>query len=86
MREYNVRWCCWAEAIVLGVPVNRAGLFFFCAEKIVRKISHPSTRAGGLGLVSMEERLRMIGGDLKVTTRLGEGTQFTAELCVAENA
>lgn len=42
-------------------------------------------RCSGLGLVSMEERLRMIGGDLKVMTRLGEGTQVSALLRAPEN-
>jgi signal transduction histidine kinase len=40
----------------------------------------PGARSSGLGLVSMEERLRMIGGGLKVTTRLGQGTQISAQL------
>ena len=40
----------------------------------------PGARSSGLGLVSMEERLRMIGGDLKVITRLGKGTQISAQL------
>ena len=39
-----------------------------------------------LGLVSMEERLRMIGGELKVTARLGEGTQISAQLGAPGNA
>jgi signal transduction histidine kinase len=46
----------------------------------------PGARSSGLGLVSMEERLRMIGGELKVTTRLGEGTQISAQLRAPENA
>ena len=46
----------------------------------------PGARSSGLGLVSMEERLRMIGGDLKVTTRLGEGTQISAQLWAPVNA
>ena len=40
----------------------------------------PGARSSGLGVVSMEERLRMIGGDLKVITRLGKGTQISAQL------
>jgi len=46
----------------------------------------PGARSSGLGLVSMEERLRMIGGNLKVTTRLGKGTQITTRLRAPENA
>ena len=37
-------------------------------------------RTSGLGLVSMEERLRMIGGELRITSRLGEGTEVRAQL------
>jgi signal transduction histidine kinase len=44
----------------------------------------PGARSSGLGLVSMEERLRMIGGNLKVTTRLGKGTLITARLRAPE--
>jgi len=43
-------------------------------------------RSSGLGLVSMEERLRMIGGKLKVRTRLGEGTQISVQLRALEDA
>jgi two-component system sensor histidine kinase NreB len=46
----------------------------------------PHARSNGLGLVSMAERLRMIGGELKVMAKLGEGTQVTAQLRVPEAA
>jgi signal transduction histidine kinase len=38
------------------------------------------TRTTGLGLISMQERLRMIGGELRITSRLGEGTEISAQL------
>lgn len=34
----------------------------------------------GMGIASMEERLRIIGGDLEVRTKPGEGTQLCARL------
>src|SRR5262249_49320711 len=40
-------------------------------------LSHPSR---GLGLVSMRERLRIVGGRLVVQSRLNEGTEVTAEV------
>jgi PAS domain S-box-containing protein len=40
-------------------------------------LSHPSR---GLGLVSMRERLRIVGGRLVVQSRVNEGTEVTAEV------
>jgi len=37
-------------------------------------------RQGKLGLAGMQERVRLIGGDLKVKTRPGKGTDITVEL------
>lgn len=37
-------------------------------------------RQGKLGLAGMQERVRLIGGDLKVKTRHGKGTDITVEL------
>lgn len=39
-------------------------------------------RTRGLGLVSMEERLRIVGGTLSVTSRPGNGTHVTASVPV----
>lgn len=38
----------------------------------------PSLRPGGLGLVSMRERLLMVGGELFIHAKPGEGTELTA--------
>lgn len=35
---------------------------------------------GGLGLVSMEERVRLVGGSLSVESKAGEGTRI--EVCI----
>jgi signal transduction histidine kinase len=37
-------------------------------------------RAGGLGLLSMRERLRMVGGALAIHSEVGKGTQLEARL------
>ena len=39
---------------------------------------------GGIGLVSMRERLRMVGGELSVQSRRGEGTLITATVRFSE--
>jgi glucose-6-phosphate-specific signal transduction histidine kinase len=40
----------------------------------------------GLGLLGMEERVRRLGGELKIDSHLGRGTLITAELPVVELA
>jgi signal transduction histidine kinase len=39
----------------------------------------PAVAARGLGLATMRERLRLVGGDLVVSSKLGEGTEVTAQ-------
>jgi PAS domain S-box-containing protein len=39
---------------------------------------------GGIGIVSMRERLRMVGGEVSVQSRLGEGTLITATVPFTE--
>jgi signal transduction histidine kinase len=36
----------------------------------------------GLGMISMQERARLAGGRLKVTSKLGEGTTVTVDVPV----
>jgi signal transduction histidine kinase len=45
---------------------------------------NPSAASEGLGLVSMRERLRMVGGTLKVTSSYGQGTVIEALVDIAE--
>lgn len=40
----------------------------------------PSEHAGGLGIVGMEERVRELGGQLRVTSAPGQGTRIEASL------
>ena len=39
----------------------------------------PAATANGLGLATMQERLRLVGGQLEVISRSGEGTELTAQ-------
>ena len=38
-----------------------------------------TARANGIGLAAMRERLRMVGGSLRVKSSPGVGTELTAE-------
>ena len=45
----------------------------------------PGVRAGGgLGILGMEERVKLLGGTLQVCSRPGAGTEVRAELRVDE--
>lgn len=47
---------------------------------------HPKERKGGMGLVSIEERVRLTGGAVSVTSQPGDGTQIVAEVPLAKGA
>jgi two-component system CheB/CheR fusion protein len=40
----------------------------------------PQAPRGGLGLISMEERARLMGGTLSVESKVGEGTRITLDV------
>jgi two-component system, NarL family, sensor kinase len=66
-----------AELDRLRLQVRDDGVGFDTAADHVRS---------GLGLTSMRERLRMIGGKLAVTSSLGQGTQIEALAPLPEKA
>ena len=35
---------------------------------------------GGLGLISMQERVRLVGGSLAITTKAGDGTRVQVRI------
>jgi signal transduction histidine kinase len=39
----------------------------------------PTAHTGGIGLATMQERLRLVGGKLRVTSKPGAGTELTAQ-------
>jgi two-component system CheB/CheR fusion protein len=39
-----------------------------------------NARGAGLGLISMEERARLIGGTLKIDSKIGDGTRITVDV------
>jgi signal transduction histidine kinase len=45
---------------------------------------HPSVLGKGLGLVTMQERLRMVGGVLRVNSVQGKGTELEAEAKICD--
>jgi signal transduction histidine kinase len=60
---------------VLCMKVRDSGLGFV-----------PANVSDGLGLVSMQERLRFLGGRVVVSSQPGEGTEVNAELPMRESA
>lgn len=45
-----------------------------------------NTGGSGLGLISMQERARLVGGTLTINSRLGEGTTVVADVPVHQDA
>jgi signal transduction histidine kinase len=46
----------------------------------------PVRVSNGLGLISMRERLRFVGGDVIVKSAAGSGTEITAQVPLRESA
>lgn len=46
----------------------------------------PSATASGLGLATMQERLRLVDGKLVINSRVGEGTEVTAQARLATSS
>jgi signal transduction histidine kinase len=46
----------------------------------------PSATANGLGLATMRERLRLVEGKLVINSRMGEGTEVTAQARLATSS
>ena len=40
----------------------------------------PTAPSEGIGLLSMRERMRIVGGALTITSQSGSGTEITAEI------
>jgi signal transduction histidine kinase len=47
---------------------------------------HPKLCKRGIGLVSIEERVRLMGGSVSVESQPGDGTKIEAEIPVSKEA
>lgn len=48
-------------------------------------LEHQPTPGGGFGIFSIRERLEKLGGDLKITSRIGEGTHVVLTVPIVRN-
>lgn len=62
----------WREGQTLCVTVRDQGVGFDPSEHLLRP-----HRTGGFGLFNIQERLRYLGGSMRIESRPGEGTEFT---------
>jgi signal transduction histidine kinase len=71
-----------ASRVVVAVSSNGVLLCMLIADN--GKGFSQAEPSQGLGLASMRERLRMVGGELQVRSKPGEGTQLTALAPIAQ--
>jgi PAS domain S-box-containing protein len=64
-----------ATATLMRLTIHDAGVGF-----------HPKLCKRGIGLVSIEERVRLMGGNVSVQSHPGDGTQIEAEIPVLKEA
>jgi signal transduction histidine kinase len=69
-------------AVVVQLNGGPAGITLLIEDSGSGFDSAKAIRKGGLGLVSMEERVRLMKGKLTVTSKPGKGTQVTASIPV----
>ena len=76
-----------AKASRVDVELGRSsmGLTVSIADNGVGFLAaHPQSDTGGLGLLSMKERVTLVGGTLTIKSALGAGTQVQATIPIAE--
>ncbi len=74
-----VKHACAKEVTVIGRRSSKEGIYQF----IVRDDGigfTPDSKHSGVGLSSMEDRLRMMGGRLRINSAEGEGTEIRMEV------
>jgi two-component system, NarL family, sensor histidine kinase UhpB len=69
------------EALRLSVRDDGMG---FDPERIARPAGRGAESGPGVGLFGMEERARLVGGTLRITSARGGGTRVTLDLPMAE--
>lgn len=74
VREATVR--IWTHQKLLSISIEDAGQGFDLDKVVTRETS---------GLAGMRERATLLGGQLKIESRVGEGTKLLAELSVADS-
>jgi signal transduction histidine kinase len=70
----------------IGVTVQKEGNLLRVLISDTGVGFDPARSSEGLGLISMQERLRMLGGQLVVKSQPGKGTYIGAEMPVKEAA
>lgn len=76
-----------AKASRVNVTLGRSnmGLTFSIADNGVGFLTgHPQSETGGLGLLSMNERVTLVGGTLMIESAIGTGTRVQATIPLAE--
>jgi signal transduction histidine kinase len=68
------------DAVTVSFRSEGTGLTLTVTDRGIGFDTHSSGASGGLGIVSMRQRLRTIGGSLTITAAAGQGTQVQARL------
>jgi two-component system NarL family sensor kinase len=74
-----------ASRIEVALAQSSMGLTFTIADNGVGfPPDHPRTESGGLGLLSMKERVALVGGTLTIESAIGTGTTLQASIPLME--
>ena len=69
----------------VGIPADKLDAIFEPFVQVERKLTSPAEGAG-LGLAISRDLARAMGGDLRVRSKVGEGSVFTLDLPLAQEA
>ena len=69
----------------VGIPADKLDAIFEPFVQVERKLTSPAEGAG-LGLAISRDLARAMGGDLRVRSKVGEGSVFTLDLPLAQSA
>ena len=68
-----------ANSVQVNIHANDNGLRLSIKDN-GRGFTYDGTRSSGIGLTSMEERVKKLGGTLKIASMPGKGTQILVDL------
>jgi PAS domain S-box-containing protein len=74
-----------AKRVVVNLGSNRKDVTLSVRDDGAGFDFHASRRKGGLGLASMEERVRLVDGSLSIKSEPGRGTRITATVPLARS-